>query len=161
LQPRESRVPACGGHGFCVSATGRPQPSQGSRRLSDLIGYTGTTASKGRSGSLQTRTCCQPVGRTRRPALRRLRSSLSSKLRKIGRRRRRLRFLLAAKWCLDPYRGSQRLPQRRGVPIYEPTTPVGTNDTNEKNLDLRSTEIRSKDPSVTGSFGQSFNRIRR
>jgi hypothetical protein len=76
-------------------------------------------------------------GRTRRVALRRLRSSLSSKLRKISRRRRELRFRFAANGCAEPYRASQRSPQRRCRSIFEPAMPIGTKDTTDKNLDLR------------------------
>jgi hypothetical protein len=39
----------------------------------------------------------------------------------------------AAKGSNEPYRGSQRLPQRPRHPIYEPATVIGTNDTIENN----------------------------
>jgi hypothetical protein len=54
-----------------------------------------------------------------------------------GRRRREPDFLLAAKWCLEPYRASQHRPQRMGSSIFEPAPTIGTSDANDKNIYLQ------------------------
>src|SRR5271170_7442237 len=55
----------------------------------------------------------------------RLRSRLSAKLPRVGRRRRELVFF-AAEGCRDPYRTSQQCSQRRPIHGFEPRTLFGT-----------------------------------
>jgi hypothetical protein len=44
-----------------------------------------------------------------------------------------LRFVFAARGCIEPHRASQMLPQRWRLHPFEPAVTIGTNDTNDKN----------------------------
>ena len=107
---------------FGSEPQGRRQPSQCSRPCPTSL------------GSIQ----CSSVLKvsTRRSDKRgcegRLRSSPSSKLRHTGRRRRRLFSAANAEGPHVVKQGSQQLPHRTRLPIYEPTPSIGTETVTDK-----------------------------
>jgi hypothetical protein len=115
LQPKK-KFPACGGGMRRTFALRRdPQPS--------VTPHCPTSAPKFTiTGRSDTRGCDG-----------RLRSSMRSKLRHIGRRRRRLQSP-AANGLLERQQASQHFSQRRKSSLFEPTDSSGTKTAIDKNI---------------------------